>query len=916
MRESGFLDVEKYSRLARRVAAEGIVMLENRDHVLPFGAGSRISVFGRSQLNYYRSGTGSGGLVNVPYSVGILDALLQEPGLCVNRELLAVYQDWEAEHPFDSGSGWAAEPWSQQEMEVSDELVERAAEVSDAAVVLIGRTAGEDRDASDEPGSFRLGGTEYDMLRKVCRMFRKTVVLLNVGGIMDMSWVKECGPGAVLYVWQGGQEGGNAVADVLTGRVSPCGKLPDTIARSLGDYPSTANFGDGARNVYEEDIYVGYRYFETFAPEKVLYPFGYGCSYTTFSLLDPEGGLYDGEFRFSVRVRNTGSHKGKEVVQIYVRPPQGKLGNPWMALCGFEKSSALECGEEQRLTISFAGEAFASYDDSGVTGHPYAKVLEAGNYEFYMGSSVRDVEKVFEWRLEETMVVERLHRAMAPKGNARRMRPDGGMNAVYEPMPAPAPDASRPEDADAVYGGAPGEGAQWRLEDVHSGRVSLEDFVNRLSDHDLCCLQRGEGMCSPKATPGTAGAFGGVTKSLWSYGIPVACCADGPSGIRMDCGTLAFSLPSGTCMAASFNVRLMELLFQMEGREMRLNQVDLLLGPGINIHRNPLNGRNFEYFSEDPHLSGKMAAAQLRGLHSQGVSGCVKHFACNNQEHMRTEAEAVVSERALREIYLRPFEIAVKEGKAVSVMTSYNPVNGFWSASNPDLLTTILRREWGFDGIVMTDWWAMGNDAGEAGSRQNVAAIARSGNDLYMVARDADSNSGGDNLETALAGSPKLRAYYRRNAANILRTVMALPCFARMLEGVGNEMPDGEDPYAEFCKEEAVKVEMGEEGYLPVERISTLRGSRNLFDVEAEQAGDYEISITCRSLDTNPLSQLPMSVFAGRRLLGTIVLTGEDTDWTERMMECNMEKGKIRITIFFGQGGLEVGEIRLRRKGA
>lgn len=919
--KGSFLDVEKYSRLARRMAAEGIVMLENRDNALPLAEGSRISVFGRSQLNYYRSGTGSGGLVNVPYTVGILDALLKEPGLVVNQELLRVYRDWEKSHPFDMGQGWASEPWSQEEMEVSEALVEDAAKASDAAVILIGRTAGEDQDASDAAGSYRLSAAEYDMLRKVCRVFSRTVVLLNVGGIMDMSWVGECSPCAVLYVWQGGQEGGNAVADVLTGRVSPCGKLPDTIAAKLGDYPSSPNFGDAARNVYEEDIYVGYRYFETFAPEKVLYPFGYGISYTTFSLLDAECTEEDGEFHFSVKVKNTGSFQGKEVVQLYVRQPQGRLGKPRLVLCGFEKTSVLDCGEEQEIAFGCTREDFASYDDSGVTGHPYAKVLEVGDYEFYMGTSVRDVEKVFVWHVEETQIIESLHQAMAPKEGARRLHPTPELKMDYEPMPVAAPvrEEVREEGAagavtGAAAGALSGVGGSWKLEDVYFGRTSMEDFVRQLSDHDLCCLQRGEGMCSPKATPGTASAFGGVTDRLWSLGIPVACCSDGPSGIRMDCGAQAFSLPNGTCMAASFNVRLVELLFEMEGREMRRNQVDILLGPGLNIHRNPLNGRNFEYFSEDPLLTGKMAAAQLRGLHSEGVTGCIKHLACNNQEYMRTETEAVVSERALREIYLRAFEIAVKEGEAIAIMTSYNPINGFWSASNEDLLTTILRKEWGFDGIVMTDWWAKGNDEGEAGSRQNVAAIARSQNDLYMVVQDADTNSGGDNLETALEKTPGLRLCYRRNAANILRTIMKLPCFARRLLGQGNELPDEEDPFERFCRQEALQIALGEECSIPAERIETRRGGRNLIDIEVEAQGEYEFSFTCRSLDSNPLSQMPVSVFQNRRLLQTMVFTGADSEWTTRTLELCANKGKFRMVIFFGQGGLEIKEIRLRKK--
>src|SRR5699024_7636431 len=257
------------------------------------------------------------------------------------------------------------------------------------------------------------------------------------------------------------------------------------------------------------------------------------------------------------------------------------------------------------------------------------------------------------------------------------------------------------------------------------------------SKEDLFHIVRGEGMSSPKVTPGIAGAFGGITEELKQLGILVAGCADGPSGIRMDSGTSAFSIPNGTALSCSFNEELSRELFEFMGLELRKNRIDSLLGPGINIHRNPLNGRNFEYFSEDPLLTGKMTVAQLKGMAKYDVTGTIKHFSCNNQEHSRNYANAILSERALREIYLKGFEMAVKEGNASSIMTSYGPINGLWTASNYDLLTTILREEWGFDGIVMTDWWAKGNDEGETGSRKNISAMIRSQNDLYMVTRDA-----------------------------------------------------------------------------------------------------------------------------------------------------------------------------------
>ena len=345
------IDWKAYAGTAVKAAAEGAVLLKNDKKALPLQEGMKLAVFGRIQFDYYKSGTGSGGMINTKYVVGILDALKEE-NLEIDQELEQVYRDWIMEHPYDFGSGWAQEPWSQQEMPLSGGIVERAAKVNDAALVIIGRTAGEDRDAKKEAGSFYLSGEEEKMMERVCAAFDRVIVVLNVGNIIDMKWVKAYDPQAVLYVWQGGMEGGHAAAEVLMGRMNPCGKLTDTIALSVEDYPSAANFGGADGDRYAEDIYVGYRYFETFreAKEKVLYPFGFGLSYTSFALsgrmeAGKEGGM------FYVRVKNTGDAAGKEVVQIYVEAPQGKLGKPARALAAFAKTGCLLPGEEQELTI-------------------------------------------------------------------------------------------------------------------------------------------------------------------------------------------------------------------------------------------------------------------------------------------------------------------------------------------------------------------------------------------------------------------------------------------------------------------------------------------------------------------------------------------------------------------------------------
>jgi beta-glucosidase len=908
-------NVDHYAKKAREAVAEGIVLLKHEGKVLPLSENSKIAVFGRTQFNYYKSGTGSGGLVNTSYVTGILEALERDASISVNQAVKKQYEEWLKENPFDEGSGWASEPWFQKEMLVSEELIQQAKQESEIAIIIIGRTAGEDKDNKAEEGSYYLTGEERMLLKQVCENFQRSIVLLNVGSIIDMKWVEEYCPAAVLYVWQGGQEGGNGVLDVLKGTVSPSGKLTDTIAYQIEDYPSAGCYGDEKCNHYIEDIYVGYRYFETFAREKVMYPFGFGLSYTTFSKALVEMREGRDQIEFQVRVTNTGAYQGKEVAQLYVKAPQGKLGKPLKSLCGFQKTGNLMPGDSETLSLLCSKYSLSSYDDSGVTGYKSSYVLEAGSYDFYLGDDVRSSSYIGSIQIEEIEVVEALQEALAPVVSYKRMKPalsqDQTCSLVYEEVPKRTvdPKERRVErmPGEIAYTGDQG----WKLGDVADGKVSMEGFIAQLSDEDLCCISRGEGMCSPKVTPGTAGAFGGVTEGLANYGIPAGCCADGPSGIRMDCGTVAFSLPNGTCLASTFNEALVQELFEYEGLELRKDRVDTLLGPGMNLHRNPLNGRNFEYFSEDPLLTGKIAAAQLRGMHKYGVTGTIKHFACNNQEYKRTETEAVVSERALREVYLKGFEIAVKEGGAYSIMSSYGPINGLWTASNYDLLTTILRNEWKFDGIVMTDWWAKGNDEGENAIITNTSAMIRSQNDLIMVTADSKENTSDDNSAEGLRSGKVTRAEFQRSAMNICRALMKLPAFARV-RGVITEL----DEKLQECitpEDEAVfrmqQVKVEHSSDIDVDKIETRKGSSNPFQVFIKERGIYEIKITCRANTRSEVAQLPLSVFYDKKLEKTITLTGEDTQWRTFDFKIGpVFNNNFYLKLYFGQSGMEIKE--------
>lgn len=906
------LDWEKYIRTAIQANAEGMVLLSNNNNTLPLKAGSKVAVFGRMQNHYYKSGTGSGGMVNVTRVTGILDGLLECKDICLNKDLIDAYAEWEKEHPFDRGIGWGNEPWSQEEMPLSDELVQMAAKESDIAIAIIARTAGEDRDSKNEPGSYLLTEIEDDMLNKVRKAFDRLIVLLNVGNIIDMSFIDKYNPDAVLYVWQGGMTGGTAVAEVLTGKAYPSGKLTDTIAYSIEDYPSHSNFGGLERNLYAEDIYVGYRYFETVAMDKVRYPFGFGLSYTDFEIKVTDFIKDDDSIELELVVKNIGDFRGKEVVQVYYEAPQGLLGKPARCLAAFAKTKELLPDESQTIKLKVKLSDMASYDDSGITGHKSCYLLEAGKYKIYVGNNVRDAHLAGSFELAESIVTERLAEAMAPVIQFKRMKPvlaaDGKYTMEYEDVPTATVDVDERRRAqlpkEIPYTGDKGI----KLIDVKEGKASMEDFIAQLSDFDLGCIIRGEGMGSPKVTAGTASAFGGVTDSLKAFGIPIGCCADGPSGIRMDSGAKAFSLPCGTMLACTFNEELVEQLYSYTGLELVKNKIDSLLGPGMNIHRHPLNGRNFEYFSEDPLVTGRIGAAMLRGLNSAGVTGTIKHFCANNQETKRHEADSVVSERALREIYLKGFEIAVRSGEAKSVMTTYGPVNGIWTAGHYDLNTQILRNEWGYKGIVMTDWWACINEKGKTADRINLAAMARAQNDLYMVVPDAATY--GDNILKSLDERTLSRAELQRNAMNICRFLMDTHAMER-LNGINImvEIVNAPKQEEERLNEEIPCYTMEDTLEIPVDNIDTGKDSDYIFVLTAGKEGMCSIDVYGKS-DLGELAQIPLTVYVGGVPYAVITWNGTNGQWISKSARFYLCKGGNTVKLHFGQSGLCLKSIR------
>lgn len=901
------LDWDKYLETSARAVSGGIVMLKN-DGALPLKQGGTAAVFGRIQLHYYKSGTGSGGMVNVSKVIGITDGLL-DAGYKLDEQLLNAYREWDEQNPFDYGEGWGGEPWSQKEMPLTDELVSGAASRADAAIVIIGRTAGEEMDNKLEKGAFLLSDLEEDMLRRVTSAFDKTVVLLNTGGLIDMSFMDRYPVSAVMYVWQGGMVGGAGTAAVLTGEVSPSGKLPDTIAYEISDYPSDKFFGSGDMDCYGEDIYVGYRYFETFAKDRVRFPFGFGMSYTSFDITASDFKLDGNKVTGSVNVKNTGSTPGREVVQIYCSAPQGKLGKPARVLCGFDKTRALQPGESQTLSFEIPLESVASYDDSGVTGHKSAWILEQGGYVFYAGADVRSASEAYSLTLPET-VVRQCKSALGPLTAFKRMVNSGG-KPEFEDVPLTG--EAFPHDHAKLPAEIPQTGDRGiRLADVVNGKNTLEEFTAQLTDYDLSCIIRGEGMGSPKVTAGTAAAFGGVSDTLTALGIPCACCDDGPSGMRLDCGTKAFSLPNGTLLASTFDRPLMTELFTFMGLEMHTNQVDCLLGPGMNIHRHPLNGRNFEYFSEDPYLTGEMASAELAGLHSTGAEGTIKHFCGNNRETRRHFLDSVISERALREIYLRGFEKAVKKGGAKSVMTTYGQVNGVWTAGNYGLVTGILHDDWGFDGFTMTDWWANINRRGKAPDKSDFAAMAMAQNDVYMVT--ADGAACNDNTLDSLNSGELTRGELQRNAMNILRFLTTTHAMKRVM-GCDDETEIINRP-ADAGDVDSTDIEfhdIDEDLTLDLTGITTEKGSSYAFGLNVSKPGVYKVTLTASST-LSELAQTSVSIFALGSPCGMFTFNGTGGAPVSQTKDVKCLSNFMPIRLYFGGSGLKTQSIRFELK--
>ena len=768
---------EANRRIAYEAACEGIVLLKNEDDALPIKPG-RLALYGAGASKTVKGGTGSGE-VNERRTVTILEGL-EQAGFEISTKA------WIAD--FETELQQAKEAYAERMKKTSllkfgdvinimndpmmlpygREITDRdiAESACDTAVYVVARQAGEGTDKKLDKGEFDLSPIEKANLRKLAACYQTTVLVINSGSQMDLSILDEVDISAVIYFCQQGEEGGTALADILTGKVCPSGKLTDTWVKSYADIPFGGEYsylsGDTTKEYYKEGIYVGYRYFDSFgvAPR---FRFGFGLSYTSFDLKPGEARMEGTILLLPVTVTNTGSAAGKEVAQLYVSAPSGKLAKEHQRLVAFNKTGLLQPGEREELTLSVDLADCSSYDETA-----RAYVLEAGEYVFRLGDSSENTAPVVAVGLSDTISLRKVRSICPPE------KPVQALTAPERPEEAltEIPRLTLPADAFAAV-------TVEYAEPVAPSDAETDAVMSRLSAQDMAelCVGQGMGGMMKAQKIASLGTIGKTTDKLFAKGLLGVSLSDGPAGLRLlktaavrkngqlkmgeffmsfmeffpdflkkrmhldpkkDTPLYQFctAFPVGTSLAQSWNTALCEQVGRAVGEEMDRYLVTYWLAPAMNIHRNPLCGRNFEYYSEDPLLSGKIAAGIVRGVQTKpGRYATIKHFAANNQEDNRNHSDSIMDERTLREIYLKGFEICIRESKPAAVMSSYNLINSVYTANCRDILTLVLRGEWGFDGLVMSDWYSTGKGL----ARPELAIAA--GNDLIMPGGGADKKA-------------------------------------------------------------------------------------------------------------------------------------------------------------------------------
>lgn len=720
---------------ARRAAADGMVLLKNENKVLPLSKSEEIALFGVASYRCFRQGWGSGDMMaQQPTQIyeGLLDA-----GYKLNSEVFEINEKWVKENILNYeilNRNWDEWTFRLNEVPVGEDAIKNASKTTKVAVVTLGRCSGEGADLKDEEGFHRLHSEEVALIKNVTKYFEKTVLLLNVCGPLDLRAIDDCKIDAILDASLGGEMFGYAVADIVSGKVTPSGKLAATWAYKYEDYPTK----EGITTLevpYNEGIFVGYRYFDTFNVTP-RYPFGFGLSYTEFTNEVVETAIDGQIIDVTVKVTNVGEYAGREIIQCYISAPQVKLEKSYQELCAYAKTDELNPGESCELLLSFDITDMASYDEKRAS-----YILEQGKYFIRIGNSSRNTKVVAYVSVADEVVCAvaknrlQLKKELnlisnkdvkpysydgeeAEKANAKELLLDCGSieKTVYDVTENKPLKLFEKKDENIH-----------KLDEVVKGEITVEEFVAQFSDEELSMMLNGviyEGSNANANVGSMSTKVRGAAGEMWSsekYGIPVNACADGPAGVRLaifgtpissdsKLANEVVSYPSGTCVANSWDLESARRLGECVCDDLILTDIEGWLAPGINIQRNPLNGRNFEYLSEDPLIAGKIAAYITIGVQYNenaeptGKYTTVKHFACNNIEYERGVSDSQATERALREIYLKGFKIAVEESQPFAIMTAYNKINGEFASNSYDLLTGILRGEWDYNGMVMTDW--------------------------------------------------------------------------------------------------------------------------------------------------------------------------------------------------------------------
>lgn len=719
---------------ARKAAADGMVLFKNENNALPIAIDKEIALLGICSYRCFRLGWGSGDMM--AQTISQINEGLKSAGYKLNSVIEEYCLNYVNTLPDQRlmNRSWDEWTWRQEEIKIEESMIAEAAKTSEVAVVTIGRNSGEGFDLKDEEGYFRLHSDEIALIKAASKYFKETILLLNTCGPLDMRAIDDCKIDAIVDVSLGGEMFGFAVADVISGKVTPSGKLSTTWAYKYEDYSTKE--GITTKEVpYKEGIYVGYRYFDTFGVTP-RYPFGFGLSYTSFDseILDVE---LDGQVvDITVKVTNTGKFNGREVIQCYLSAPQVKLEKAYQELCTYAKTDVLAPNESCELLLSFDLTEMAAYDEERAS-----FVLEAGKYFVRVGNSSRSTKIACAINLAKEVVCEVMRNRCTKINDFEDLSNKNATPYTYDGEDTEKASAKVFEfDCDSVETVVhdviendvpklltPKDDALYSLKDVYEGRATVEDVVAQFSDAELADILNGviyEGSNANANVGSMAIKVRGAAGEMWSsekYAIPVNACADGPAGVRLaifttpietdtDLSREVVAYPSGTCFANSWDLESARKFGECVRDDLEISDIEGWLAPGINIQRNPLNGRNFEYLSEDPIISGKIGAYITIGVQFNdeaeptGRYATVKHFACNNIEYERGVSDSQMSERALREIYLKGFRIAVEEGHPHAIMTAYNKINGTFASTNYDLLMGILRGEWEYDGIVMTDW--------------------------------------------------------------------------------------------------------------------------------------------------------------------------------------------------------------------